>query len=492
MPRRKLAGRDPWEIGFVGGLALVAALRVLAFSAAFPLFNNVDECAHFDLVAKYARGHDPARGADHYDPASVRIFVLYGSPEYLRAPDPTRMPPFRRSPQAMERVVAQRASALDLPNHEIQTPPAYYVVAALWYRLGRVLGFTEAQGVYWVRFMNAFSYVLLIALAYLYAGTLHPGRAELRLGVPLLIAFFPQDVFYGISGDTFSPLMCGVSLLAGVLWIRREGPAPWLAFATGGFAALAVLTKLTNAPMLPIVLTLAAIRWRREPGADVVVAIAAALLPVGGWMLRNLWLLGDPTGTAAKVALYGWSRRAPDRILEHPLFSPAAAWGYLMHLLMIYWRGEYVWHGSALRAPLTDAFYCLSSVAMVGVGIVAGALRKGTERAATSLHAAAFLLGIGTLAATSVLFEYAELGAPSREYPFFAGGRLILGTLVPFACLYVSGIAVLMSPLAKLRTGLDGVATLAAVGLLVTTVTIVEARLHVPVFGSSYNWFALP
>lgn len=70
------------EARIVAILCLLAALRVFVLSAGFPLFNNVDEQAHFDLVHKYARGHVPA-GIEKQDAGAARDMTLYGTPEYL-------------------------------------------------------------------------------------------------------------------------------------------------------------------------------------------------------------------------------------------------------------------------------------------------------------------------------------------------------------------------------------------------------------------------
>src|SRR6476660_9449762 len=67
-------------------LCVVAAARVFACSAAFPLFNNVDEQAHVDLVMKYARGQVP-RDLGHYSHESAYAFSLCGTPEYFTAPE---------------------------------------------------------------------------------------------------------------------------------------------------------------------------------------------------------------------------------------------------------------------------------------------------------------------------------------------------------------------------------------------------------------------
>src|SRR6478672_1671259 len=70
------------ETRLVWELCIVAALRVLIFSAAFPFFGNVDEAQHFDVVIKYSLGHAPRR-LDLIAPESARYIAFYGSPEFL-------------------------------------------------------------------------------------------------------------------------------------------------------------------------------------------------------------------------------------------------------------------------------------------------------------------------------------------------------------------------------------------------------------------------
>ncbi|MGH0029560.1 MAG: DUF2142 domain-containing protein [Myxococcota bacterium] len=487
--------RSPgWERAVVALLCLLAAVRVAAYAAVFPLFNNVDEYAHFDLVAKYARGHDPARGSDGYDAASARIFVLYGSPEYGRAPDPATAsaPLFTKPPDVVQRALERHTKHLGGPNHEAHAPPVYYAVAGAWYRLGRALGLGEAAAVFWIRVLNAGVVAALVALAWLYARRLHPDRPELRLGVPLLVAFLPQDVFYGINSDVFSPLFVTAAALALFHWRTPGMPSPALGVATGLSAALAFLVKLTNAGMLAIVAAAAAFRARRVPRSGALLAVAAALLPVAAWMLRNLWLVGDLTGNGPKLALLGWGVRPVAEYLDHPIFQPARAWDFLTHLAAVYWRGEYVWHGVALRSTGFDAFYGLSTALLLPLGVLAGVLGSARERAGAALNAACVGLGVACLVALSVWFAFGEYTWPSRSVPFFAAGRLIIGTLVPFACLYVGGLAFLTRPLARRSPRLATAATLLALVALVGVVTTHEARLHAPVRASAWGWHAIP
>src|ERR1700746_2238678 len=60
-----------------------AALRILLFAAAFPLFNNIDEQDHYEMVYRYAHGFVPEKTLPQTDPEMARVFTLYGSPEYF-------------------------------------------------------------------------------------------------------------------------------------------------------------------------------------------------------------------------------------------------------------------------------------------------------------------------------------------------------------------------------------------------------------------------
>src|SRR5437016_3956635 len=73
------------EKAAVGVLCLLAGIRVFLYSAAFPMFNNVDEHFHFDTVWKCSRGRLP-RGIEPCSPEAARLMALYSTPEYFRAP----------------------------------------------------------------------------------------------------------------------------------------------------------------------------------------------------------------------------------------------------------------------------------------------------------------------------------------------------------------------------------------------------------------------
>ena len=119
---------------------ILTATRVLIFSAGFPLFNNVDERAHVDLVLKYSHGKVP-HGIENYSAESARYFVYYSSPEYFLDPNKEPYgPPVWTLPAEEREQVLEAASHMwqARPNHESGEPPLYYTtrrtVAQRWSR----------------------------------------------------------------------------------------------------------------------------------------------------------------------------------------------------------------------------------------------------------------------------------------------------------------------------------------------------------------------
>jgi len=208
------------ERAAIAALCLMAMVRVFLFAAAFPFFNNMDEQAHTDLVVKYARGYWPNQPEETYDRATAELVATYGTLEFLNslsrfpggvAPAPV----WARPNQDLGQERTSRLNAwLERTNHEAHSPPLYYLIAAPWYRLGRALGFNGIHGLYWVRFLNAPLAALLVWCTYVFCRSGYPGRRELHLGVPLLVAFMPFDPWYAINSDAIAPLLSVMTLLA--------------------------------------------------------------------------------------------------------------------------------------------------------------------------------------------------------------------------------------------------------------------------------------
>jgi Predicted membrane protein (DUF2142) len=433
-------------------LCLAAALRIFIFAAAFPFFSDVDEDLHFDLIMRYSLVQMP-RAFDLLSKKSLDLIVPYASPEFVQEPDQFPegkfpRPLWKQSSQEAEAVTAvTRAVWSTEINFESSQPPFYYALAAIWRRLGQSLGLTGIESLYWLRFLNIPLIALLVWLGYVAARAIWPDRWDLHTGVPLLIAFIPQDVFFCINNDVLSPLCVALVLLCILRWFRPEPPTVWLGVLTGLAIAATYLTKLANLPLLMVALIAIISRSSRSLLRGRIFALAAltfcAAIPIGAWMLWTMYHFGDATGSATKLALLGWTRKPFEDWWRHPIFTPRGLWVFWSDLLATFWRGEIKWQNQPLRSPIADGFYALSSLVFLCTGLAGIRSRAGLskfQRQALAIAGLSFLAAVGFLALLSIQFDFGNCINPSREHPYFTSGRLMSGALVPFALVFVYGL----------------------------------------------------
>src|SRR6186997_1878841 len=98
-------------------LCVLGALRIVAFAAAYPFFDYIDEALHLDTVLDFAREGLPGRWVDRFQIDDARIIARYSV-----ARDP--MPPNQR--EAAIETEAQRL--IQYRNAETFAPPVYYAL----------------------------------------------------------------------------------------------------------------------------------------------------------------------------------------------------------------------------------------------------------------------------------------------------------------------------------------------------------------------------
>lgn len=486
----------------VGALCCYAFLRILIFSAAFPLFNPLDEQDHYETVHNYAKGIVSGRELPLSDPEMARVFALYGSPEYLvshqrlqaahlDAPIP-KLAPEIRDVQFQRRFnywITQRVT-------EAQSPPVYYVVAAIWYKLGALLGMKDWALVYWVRFLNSILYALFVWISYLFVKQVYPTRDFLCVAIPGFLAVFPQDVFFGVNRDILSPLLAALVLLL-LFRALQEEVSGGVSLVAGGFlTGIAFLTDIPNGVLFGVLAAVLFMRGRRalqhragaREYAIIACSVVAAALPAVHWMARNRAVMGDFTGSKAKIAYLGWTVKPWPEMFHHPIFSLNGVSYFLRHLIPMYWRGEYFWQGNLLHWAVADGFYVISSILAVVVFAVYLWRNRSEDRlqcvsGAVSLYLVAasvlFLVGI------SLPFDFHECIYPSRALPYFVSGRIICGTLLPFALIYVGALEFVWAPIRRY------VPPLIPFLVICVFVTCTEMWLRSDVFHSAFNFFAL-
>jgi uncharacterized membrane protein len=486
-------------------IAVAAVIRVLFFAVAFPLFNNVDEVAHIDLVIKRVAGAVDVN--DTYAPATRDLTFLYGygaslgvdgrelrlyrSPEYVdpRPPSDAVAIPIWMAPATVQSAVEPAAKTVWLTrqNHEAGEPPLYYMLAAAWGRLGHRLGFTSARLLYWIRSMDALIAGCLVVLGAAFGRTCDRTSRALCVGIPLLVAAFPQKVLYSITDDALSPLVGGLAIYCGLRLLAREEQGARLALLVGVMTALAIMTKLTNVLLVVMIPLLVVFRARRA-GLTAAGTLAGWLtvgfaLPLVVWRLSagaSAYRAGD------KMAALGWTYRPLAQLVDHPIFTPSGACYFVSQLVSTFWRGEFVWHGAPFALVGMDAIYVILSLALLGAASARLLREPRTAPArAAVLNLAVLGAGVALLAGLSTLFDFGASSYPSRAHPFFTSGRLIGAALLPFAALFVYGLEGLVA-----KSRLRGYELLLLLDLA-AIITVVELVLALDAIASPFNGFHL-
>jgi hypothetical protein len=484
---------------FVCLLCAFAAIRVFFGAAALPFFADTDENSHFDLVHKLARGQWPGGRLALLDPETTRdletigLAVYYGSPEFVipreNYEDKKYPPPVGDWPKGDRKtgyVEGMTEYYLKHPNHEVHEPPVYYALAAVWYRAGRLFGISPAAGVYWIRFLNAPLYAALVALSYRF-GRAYFGH-ETGLAVAALTAFFPNTVFFTISNDVLSPLVGVLALGLTLRWLDEERPSAALSAAIGTVAAAAVLIKLTNMAIIGLIAVALLIRVRRSGSASAAVKaswplLASAMLPLLLWGCRNRLVLGDWTGTAGKAASETWTPKPFLLWFDHPLFTFEGSSGYLKKLCVSFFSGDVTWNGAPVHFEVGEVLLLVATAVLPAVGFAA-TVRSSHTRLAALLSGLLVVAYVAEMAVISLPWDFGLCQYPSRTFPFFAMGRYAMGCLVPFLCLFVAGLGVLLG-----RWRVLFAVAVTAVVVLMAGMQWTFVRMTI---SSQYNWFHLP
>ena len=471
-----------WELKFAVSLSVFAALRILVFAAAFPLFNNTDERFHFATIEAYARGQLPGKELPLIGEDLAKTIAPYASFEYGQT--------------VFQNNLSSRLQTLSQwRNFEAQGPPLYYAIAAVWYKFGALLGVHGAQLAYWVRFLNPLSYGLLVWLSYCFVRRVYPENVFLCVAVPALIAVFPQDVFFGMNRDVLSPTLWAGALLLMVDAMEDEqtGYRPLLLASL--LVGLGILLEVSNF-LLYVAWMGTLCRWllrsqlsARYKSWVTSLSVISAFLPPLIWTGRNYLVMGNLTGAQAKVRYLGWTMKPLSEIFDHPLFSFHGLAFFLCRLTSTFWSGEYRWHDLLMRSVSADWLYVLSTAIFLFAFVLNFAYKSGTVPSLqkwVSWQALFALAGsILFLAAVSVAFDYHDSGYPSRVLPFFVSGRIVSGALLPFVLMYASGMEALTRKLAR------RVAPATVLACLLLFITVSEVRVRRVAFSSPYNFFAL-
>lgn len=492
-----------WEIWIAAGCVCFAVLRVLIFAAAFPLFNPVDEKSHYAVIYRFSHGYLPASELPRTDPEMARVFTLYGSSEYFQPREVLekfhRDVPIAELPADLKQYHFAKVFKFwsELPDMEVQSPPVYYLFAALWYRLGAAFGLKDWSIAYWVRFLNGIFYSVFVWVAFLFTKDIYPERKFLMAGVPLLLAVFPQDVFYGMNRDVLSPMLVAIVLLLLFRYSRTSTGGRAVVIFAGMLTGLAFLTDVPNIVLFGALITVLVVKSKsaansansRSNKISMALSLFSATILPFLWMARNRLVMGDVTGSRAKTAYLGWTLKPWAEIWQHPIFTPRGSGYFLSELAHTYWRGEISWAGTTMRGIYADAFYLLGSVmtvvAFLFFLILHGKDENRVQRLSDFLSCYLVAASVLFLAAISLPYDFQDCVYPSREHPYFISGRIICGTMLPFVLIYLGGFEFMWRPVRKYIHPIFPLAAI-CIGIMIS-----EILLTLAVFQSKFNFFAL-
>jgi hypothetical protein len=231
---------------------------------------------------------------------------------------------------------------------QTRQPSLYYRLGAVALRLVAGDGIARLDpdvGLYLVRLLSLGLHLLIVALGWLAAGLLTPGRREagLRLALPLGLTLWPMPVFIDTvaNNDVLAAVAVGATLVAALAWLRsaewrgRRGGAWGWGVITLALALGSLLTKSTAVPTL-LIFALAALimigRWARIAWAGwgrrgQGVWIGLGLLVVGGLGLLGLGGLDwqhTAWGWSYSPGVYADRRPAADAHTGGWVLAPAA------------------------------------------------------------------------------------------------------------------------------------------------------------------------
>jgi hypothetical protein len=478
-------------------LCVFAALRVGIYSAGFPVFNNVDELMHFDLVIKYSEGKFPHR-IENISATSARYITGCGSAEYGHWDPETawkNKPLFMVKPAPDDIIQGLTDYWVTRPNYESGQGPVYYALAALWKHLGDFLIPAESCLLpYWIRFLNLLLIALLVWISYKTALLTFPGNNVMIIGVPLFTAILPQDTFYSIQNDVLSPVFFGFTFIAVIHLIRSHVPSIRWSLIAGASVSLAVLTKTNNLPLILLVVAYVTVRFfkllRTEKFADIrkpfIYFYISALVPVGIWFIANSIFFGDILASAGKIEFLQWKYKSLSEWLNTSFLTGHGVLAFWTELMATFWRGEIVWSSAKIAMPGADNYYWLStSILMVFAAFSLFKKQNEFQKRIIQFCFASFLAVLFFMIFLSLCFDFPHNAYPSFEKPFFTSGRLMSGCLIPFLFLYLLGFQHFFSWIKNEKIKIS------LLFLIALLITLSEISISQAPFTSNYNFFSV-
>lgn len=408
------------RLGIVVVLVAYASLAV-QYARLTPPWQAPDEPAHFNYIARVA--------VSPWDPPVIEPGDYpFAYLEKLKA---------RRFPKEWP------IAGISYEDHQ---PPLYYYLAAVAYRLAPPETTARLLA---VRLVSVALGGIVVFGAWWFARRGWPGNAWLPLATAGFVGFLPMHLAVSAAANN-DALANAVAVLA-LAWsferAMRQVEGERRAVVSGVLLGLAFLIKLTV--VLPVLAALATAEWlalrrRARPSPRAILrllamALAAATLVAGPWLVRNVLVYGlrDPLALGRHDAVVVGQPRTAEWIAAYGV----ASWlGRLLVFTFDSFWGVFGWLGEFLDRRV---YYVMAAATFIaGLGLARRSRRLAGALSASERTAA--LLGLVMLVAVVAAFLAYNWRLVQHQ------GRYLFGALVPIAVFFCLGLGEMGTALATL------------------------------------------
>jgi 4-amino-4-deoxy-L-arabinose transferase-like glycosyltransferase len=348
----------------VAAIWLAFVLRGAYYCVQMPLWEGLDEWAHFAAVEWFAEhGHMPAR-TDLVSDAVVRSLELAPLPwsnngwvaGAVNHDDFWRLPPEERARRRgdLARLTAWYRRPAELPpsiqrQYEGQQPPLYFAVMALPYRATR--GWPLERQALLLRLLSVLLASAAIPLAWSMARRVAAARGAALAAAAFVAAMPAVAIFMAHVGND----ALAFPLMTLALWAVVRPHPRWI--LAGAALGAALLAKGYALVLIPVFL-LCALRERRMLGA-----LAIAGLFAGWWYAGTLAATGTLAGDQMAVASRSGAG-AKLAAIPHVNWLRVADSGAVTHI----WIGG--WSFLQVRSWMYRVWEALALAAMAGLALL--------------------------------------------------------------------------------------------------------------------------
>ncbi len=367
--------REVWKVNWPAILVLIAYLLVGTLYAIYtPLWQAPDEPAHYNYVRSLAAGGGfPVMQPGDYDQAYLSRLTTEGFPPEL---------------------------SIEPLAYEGHQPPLYYVLAVPCYWLFQ--GSVRALRLFSLM-IGGVGVVVIFAILREVRPT-EPGIAWFGGG---LVALIPQylSIMASVNNDAMVLALFWLWLWLALRYLRGQA-SPWV---LGGVAGAVLLTKATGYHVLPLMLLIVYLRYRRTGmswgwmARQLVALLLPALLLGGVWWIRNVTVYGwpDVMGLQRHDLVVQGQLRTSELIAELGMagFLRSASWTTFRS----FW-GQFGWMGVVLDLRIYQGLLIFSTLSFAGaLWRLVDLVQRGTD---VRQRDALILLGSAALITVTMYVGY--------------------------------------------------------------------------------------